>query len=191
MRAEPPPKPDSKITYEAYLRHHGVLGNGFEIHELVKPVWKGAHRYLKPPREKWPRMVITLRAAMELRERWREAGGTGLRIAAAYRPLGGSSRSQHKANSALDLDILKEDYWATTLWYQVATKWWSERGAYYSAGFGLYCAPSKRPGGIRVHIDTCWRLRTWQHWRGKALKKPAAYQIIRGNRWTYPKLNLT
>jgi hypothetical protein len=130
------------------------------------------------------------------------AGGSGLLIKAAYRPRGGAKYSLHKVNAALDLDILPADYDKTRLWYETAVRVWCMAGrAGFDAddgcapmyrvapppgtpaatptggvGLGLYCKPG-RFDGIRVHIDTGKRCRTWQYYKGKAVFYPAAFTI--------------
>ena len=124
-----------------------------------------------PAASTWDRMVPTLRLANVLRERVLAIGGRGLRVAAAYRPTGGASRSQHKKNAALDLDLLSDDYHLTAEFYREAVRLWCEVGAELDVGLGLYCGAGRR-GGIRVHIDTGARCRTWQL-SGRAYIRPA------------------
>jgi hypothetical protein len=153
------------MSYEQYLEP--VLGHGFEYRELVKPWrrdWRG--RFRLPPEELWPRMLLTMDVANQLRAKWIAIGGAGLRVAAAYRPRGGARQSQHKVNAALDLDLLRTDYDKTQRWYGLAAEFWHQWGNAYDLGLGLYCRP-ERSGGIRVHIDTGHHRRTWQQYRGR------------------------
>jgi len=164
--------------YEAYLEAHDVLGHGFGYREIVKPRWRdwrGRFRY--PPRELWPWMVRAMRAANELRRRWVAMGGTGLRVAAAYRPKGGAKRSAHKRNGALDLDLLADDQTPENkeAWYELLVSFWLEQGPVRDLGLGLYCSPI-RIGGIRGHVDACG-YRTWQHWNGKPVLPPLARRL--------------
>lgn len=163
-------------TYQEYLQDAGLLGRGFEFDELVKPRrkdWRG--RFQAPPEDLWARMAPTLAAANELR-RWVIGLGPvgedpirGLRVAAAYRPRGGARFSQHKRNAALDLDLLPGDYDMVRHYYEIAVRFWCEYGASLKMGLGLYASGRSR-GGIRVHIDTGYRCRTWQISGGTSIR---------------------
>ena len=147
------PKPGE--TLEQYLERLDLLGHGFGYRELVSrnPL---SRRHRKPPEKFWPNLASTLRLAIEFRRRaMDEAGVEGLRVAAAYRPLGGAPSSAHKTASALDLDRIGGD---SQKYFRCAVRLWSEHGG----GLGLYTATSRALGGIRVHLDTGGRTRTWQ-----------------------------
>lgn len=157
------PEPRHDDTYETYLARNGLTGRGFAYGELVK---RWSYRFREPPVDLWHRMGPTLALANELRL-WMREGETrgerarGLRVAAAYRPIGGARLSQHKRNAALDIDLLPGDYHLTNAYYETAVRFWCEYGRDTKMGLGLYCRPG-REGGIRVHIDTGYRCRTWQ-----------------------------
>jgi len=122
-----------------------------------------------PPSEFWPHLAQILEAAIEFREiAMREAHVKGLKVAAAYRPAGGASRSAHKWGKALDLDRIGGDGIA---YYRCAVKFWSENADKFQGGMGLglYCAPG-RVGGVRVHLDIGHQTRTWQIHRGKSIR---------------------
>lgn len=153
-------------TYEDYLETTGQLGRGFAFGELVKR-WS-LHRHRRPPRALWNRITPTLALANELRGRMLEAGADGLRVAAAYRPRGGSARSQHKANAALDLDLIGDAKLRPT-YYRIAAELWAEYGRELRVGLGFYCGSSAY-GGLRVHLDTGYRARTWQYRGSKSLR---------------------
>ena len=162
------PMPANGETYADYLRRHNQLDRGFGFDELVKRTISDIRgRYRAPPPQHWHRMVPTLALANELRNAMRDGypgnpvSASGLRVAAAYRPRGGAALSQHKRNAALDLDLLPSDYDLTQVYYETAVRLWCQYGKELAMGLGLYCS-AKRTGGIRVHIDTGHRCRTWQ-----------------------------
>ena len=162
--------------YEELLRGADMLGHGFELGELVRPRWRDVRgRYRLPPARLWANMLPTLRYAIILRSQWVAAGGSGLRIAAAYRPRGGSRRSRHKTNQALDLDLLRCDRALTDRYYEVAVRLWALAQP-EGLRLGLYC-PAGRRGGVRVHIDTGRGRPTWQIWRGQYIRPAVAWSI--------------
>ena len=174
VRGEPVRAP-STGEYVNFLESLQLLGRGFSFGEIVRPGYRDVRgRYRQPPRQLWHRMVPTLAVANDLRRRLcsPECGEPplqGLRVAAAYRPSGGAPRSQHKVNAALDLDLLAPDSHYTQRYYREAVKLWCEYGAELRMGLGLYCS-SRGRGGIRVHIDTGSRCRTWQISGGRSLR---------------------
>jgi hypothetical protein len=172
MRRPQPEKAKPMTSYRARLEEAAVLGRGFEYHEIVSI--KALYRKLKPPQKMWDRMVPTLRFAADLRARMLDEGAAGLRVAAAYRPVGGAKGSQHKQNRALDLDLLPGNYDLTVVYYEIAVAIWQHWvGEGHEVGLGLYC-PEGAKGGIRVHVDIGYRTRTWQLWRGKYVKPALA-----------------
>lgn len=155
--------------YERYLDGFELLGHGFVFREIVRA---GSPRHMLPPPELWHRMVPTLMLAQQLRDRVvRELGGTGLVVAAAYRPSDGEADSQHKHNAALDLDLMPADIrgqerpgpQGQRLSYAfarlAAETWraWEE----LETGLGTY-APARSLWSNRVHLDTGYRFRCWQ-----------------------------
>lgn len=167
--------PPSEGPYVQFLESLLLLGRGFAYRELVRPLYADVRgRFREPPRHLWRRMVPTLAVANDLRralcdEPSDSPGLRGLRVAAAYRPSGGAPRSQHKVNAALDLDLLPADYRYTERFYRAAVTLWCAYGKELEMGLGLYCS-SKSRGGIRVHIDTGYRCRTWQISGGRSLR---------------------
>lgn len=158
LKGDPIPLPMKSEDYLEYLSRMDVLGKGFNYTELVK-TW-GVRRFRKPPHTLWPRMVKTLLVANDFRDRCRHAGAaSGCKVAAAYRPIGGSTGSQHKRNAALDLDHIGGD---GKLYFIEAVRMWCQIGRELDMGLGLYTWSSKSTGGIRVHIDTGYRCRSWQ-----------------------------
>ena len=163
------PPPNTIDRYRALLSRADLLGHGFAVGELVKPADR---RHVLPPNEHVARMIPSLRLANELRARMvKDHGIRGLRVNAAYRPKGGAGRSAHKVNAALDLDLLPGDYGKIQAYYETAVRLWCEEGVDLEMGLGLYCRAGGR-GGIRVHLDTGGRCRTWQI-SGRAYIRPA------------------
>jgi hypothetical protein len=137
------------------------LGPGFVYSELVK---RGSPRHVLPPEKWWPRMVRPLQLANLLRSRMLERGARGLRIQAAFRPLGGALASQHKTNRALDLDLLPEDYELAGAYAEEAVRLLCEMAPTESLGVGIY-GRRKTYRTIRVHLDVgkhAERDRGWQ-----------------------------
>lgn len=173
---------DMRALYERYLDGHGLLGKGFSFSELVK---LDSPRHVLPPPELWHRMVPTLALAHVVREEIKARGARGLRIAAAFRPVGGEDDSVHKANGALDLDLLPSDGLLAHEFAQVVADVWARHGL-LKMGAGTY-APSGQLWTNRAHIDTGFRYRSWQGtgrdaagrytWAGK----PAVRQLTRRN----------
>src|SRR5688572_7970194 len=160
-------EPNATETYEQYLVRLDLLGHGFAFSELYGG--KLSIRKRMPPRSLWHRMALTLACANDFRAWCRKMGACdGLRVNATYRPLGGASASQHKVNSAIDLDRIGgdgEDY------FRCAVEFWCAVGKQTNMGLGLYTWGSKVTGGIRVHMDTGWRVRSWQG-VGSGFKRP-------------------
>lgn len=165
-------------SYEEMLAP--LLGHGFAYREIVNA---DKHAHSLPPRGMWTSLLPTLDLANDLRARMIKRGASGLRINAAYRPTGGASNSQHKRNRALDLDLLLPDYGLKRDFYEEAVKLWCERGRAMHMGLGLYCAADVCMG-IRVHIDTGFYCRTWQH--GGKPGVADAILIAKRNGWPLP-----
>lgn len=159
------------------------LGKHFFYTEIVNSQGDCQH----PPEHLYPRMPPTLEEANLLNEKMKAQGFRGLSVVAAYRPRGGASGSKHKVNAALDLQLLKPDYDRSAEFYELAVQHWCERGKEKAMGLGLYCAPGRR-AGIRIHIDTMSRCRTWQHSNGSEVNPPAAFAIADAHGWTLPTL---
>lgn len=123
-------------------------------------------------------MVRPLQLANLLRERMLLRGARGLRIQAAFRPLGGVKTSAHKHNRALDLDLLPGDFTPElkAAFYEEAVKLYCELGHAEVLGLGLYCARGKQ-AGLRVHLDAGhgFKSRTWQ---GVPSIRPPACHVI-------------
>jgi hypothetical protein len=153
----PPPSahaiPNTKEVreFEAFLSAHPL--RHLSPHEIIRPHFKkrGGTLCGLPPRELWPRIVSTLRAADELRHRL----GVPLHlVVSAYRSPqynakcpGASRRSQHLQNRALDLvfDCPSEDAFAMARTLR-------EEG-FFKGGLGRYES--------FIHLDTRGRNATW------------------------------
>lgn len=148
---------DLRGLYERYLDSHGLLGKGFVFAELVQA---RSPRHEVPPAHLWHRMVPTLALAHVIREEMRERGARGLRIAAAYRPVGGEDDSVHKVNGALDLDLLPGDGLLAHKFAEVVAAVWARHRS-LKMGAGTY-APNGQLWTNRAHIDTGFHHRCWQ-----------------------------
>jgi len=168
---QPDPLPES--TYESHLRRFDLLDRGFAFAELVQ---RSNPRKALPPRLSWHRMPATLALANALRAMVVARGLSGLHVRAAYRPEGGASKSVHKDNGALDLDALPKDYDKLQVLYDSAVELWCAHGKALQVGLGLYCPPG-RTAGIRVHLDTGMRCRTWQISGDDYVRPPVALSI--------------
>lgn len=173
---------DMRALYERYLDGHGLLGRGFVFGELVQA---RSPRHEVPPAHLWHRMVPTLALAQIVRDEMRKRGARGLRIAAAFRPVGGEDDSVHKVNGALDLDLLPGDGLLAHDFAQVvAGVWWRHRSLLMGAG--TY-APNGQLWTNRAHIDTGLRYRSWQgtgrdtEGRYTWAASPAVLQLARRN----------
>jgi hypothetical protein len=154
------------------------LGHGFDVGELVKA---GSRRHVMPPEHTWKRMRPVLQLANNLRERMMKRRSiVGLRVNAAYRPVGGAANSQHKLNRAIDLDLFAGDARAPGMqsaYYEEAVRLWVDACKMgMRVGLGLYC-PRDYCAGIRVHLDVGYYTRTWQH--GYAAGSPDAKVIAK------------
>ncbi len=171
--------PDARAdeTYQGYLVRLDMLGHGFSYSELVS---RWSYRKRPPPRDRWHNLVLTLAAANEFRARCRAAGAAdGLSVAATYRPIGGARRSQHKTNRAIDLDRIGG---GGPAYFAEAVRFWCEYGRRLDMGLGLYTWGSKSKGGIRVHIDTGYGVRSW-HGIRSSFGRP---YTINGRRYGLP-----
>ncbi len=140
-------------AYHAFLLEHGVA-------DVVPPArllrsgrrWKscGHDEFDVPPRASWDAMVPTLRLVATLQQEGLLDGAvaaSGYRDAGFNQCEGGSSRSRHMLNSALDFD-------AVPAGQQTALcDWWKAHGQRHGFGLGFYSQD-------RIHVDTAG-YRTW------------------------------
>lgn len=140
--------------YRERLSQQGV-GDVAPMHALLRSSrrWQscGAAEFALPPREHWDGIVPTLRLLRQLQADGLVDGRlirSGYRDAALNRCSGGSSRSQHLRNNAIDLDLDP----ATTDAVRLCA-YWRHHGPALHMGLGFYSA-------IRIHIDTAG-YRSW------------------------------
>ena len=160
----PQPMPYGQ-TYREYLGDLDLLDKGFSFREIVSR-WRWNRKRSAPPRALWHRMPLTLALANVIRSEW----GRPLDIVAAYRPRGGSKFSQHKQNAALDLDARPKSKNEAVAWFECLVNVWCEFGPSTDMGLGLYTAREGSVGGIRGHIDTGKKVRSWQGCQGSFIK---------------------
>ena len=150
-------------AYTAHLRDEGVDAV-LPLPDLLRSGrrWRKcqAEEFSLPPRAQWRAMTPTLKLVAELR-----AAGVlkDARVASAWRHRdlndceGGSSRSRHLENNALDFDVVAgADVTALC-------EFWRRRGAAHRFGLGFYSPTA-------IHVDTSG-FRTWghDHHRGTSL----------------------
>ena len=142
------------MDYQVYLRREGVadvIPMSSLLHSARR--WRScdAAEFALPPRPAWPHIVPTLRALKRL-----QAVGlvdsklavSGYRNEALNACAGGSARSRHLSNNALDLDIP-----GTAGDVQRLCAYWREQGPAMKLGLGFYTE-------TRIHLDTSG-FRTW------------------------------
>ena len=141
--------------YRDHLRRAGVA-DVLPMESLLHSGrrWRrcGAAEFIVPPESDWPNIVPTISAARQL-----QSLGflDGARVASAYRDPGfnhcegGSSRSRHLTNNALDFDLARADPGDM----KRLCAWWRQQGAELRLGLGFYDAD-------KIHIDTSG-FRTW------------------------------
>nr|WP_298121868.1 D-Ala-D-Ala carboxypeptidase family metallohydrolase [uncultured Pseudoxanthomonas sp.] len=151
------------IAYERMLTDAGV-GDVVPPHALLRSSrrWRTcqAPEFLLPPSDRAAAMVPTLRVVAQLQALGIVEGSnvrSGYRSAALNHCSGGSARSRHLLNNALDFD-LADGSQASAL-----CEFWRTRGPSLAMGLGFYTP-------TRIHIDTSGH-RTWgnNHRRGTSL----------------------
>lgn len=139
-------------AYEAFLHEEGVAGI-VPLRDLLRSGrrWKhcGTDEFIVPPRGAWAAMPATLRVIAGLRR----AGAIEAPVVASSfrtrvfnRCEGGSAKSRHLANNALDFDLGGDAG-------QRLCDWWRAHGKTHAVGLGFYTP-------TRIHIDTAG-FRTW------------------------------
>jgi len=154
---------DEVTSYTTYLREAG-LGDVIAVPDLLRSGrrWRRcrAEEFSVPPRIQWSAMKPTLRLVAELRS----AGLLkGARVASVWRSRefndseGGSARSRHLENNALDFDVSGGIDMAGLCAY------WHRHGSANRFGLGFYSPTA-------IHVDTSG-FRTWghDHHRGTSL----------------------
>lgn len=153
--------------YREYLRDHG-LDAVIPPPALLRSArdWRrcGAPEFAVPPREQWPNILPTLRVVRQLQaEGLMDAGlmASGYRDAALNHCAGGSARSRHVSNNALDFDLPESPENIRRL-----CGYWRKQGPALKLGLGFYT-------DTRIHLDTSG-FRTWgsdHTWRTSLCKK--------------------
>lgn len=140
--------------YRQYLDQQG-LADLSPMASLLRSArsWREckASQYLVPPRELWANLLPTLRALRDL-----QAAGLvdPRRVASGYRSpelnvcAGGSPRSRHVTNNALDFDLSNSAENVTRL-----CEYWRRNGPALKLGLGFYT-------DTKIHLDTSG-FRTW------------------------------
>ncbi len=139
-------------AYQAFLQARGVAGI-LPLQELLRSGrrWRhcGASEFAVPPRKAWQAMPATLRLVSTLRAAGviaRPTVASSFRTPGFNRCEGGSAKSRHLANNALDFDL-------GTAADRRLCAWWRAHGAEHRFGLGFY-SPT------RIHVDTAG-FRTW------------------------------
>lgn len=143
-------------AYQSYLSNAGV-GDVVPVWQLVRTAsdWKKCDQpaFEVPPAALWPGMVNTLRY---VRDSVEPAIGD-VEILSSYRNpylnscAGGSARSVHRNNSAIDM-VPVYPFERGELMSRLCTVH-ARDGRRYDVGFGFYV-------GLRFHVDT-WKYRIW------------------------------
>lgn len=127
----------------------------------------GAPEFLLPPPERAAAIVPTLRVVAQLQAMGIVDGSrvrSGYRSAEVNRCSGGSVRSRHVLNNALDFDLADDRH------VDALCRFWRSQGPALAMGLGFYTP-------TMIHIDTAGH-RTWgtDHRRGTSLCLVAADQ---------------
>lgn len=140
--------------YRQYLQEQG-LDDVAPMPALLRSArsWRecNAGEFALPPRALWPNILPTLRALRQL-----QAAGLvdGRKVASGYREgtlnrcAGGSARSRHLSNNALDFDLSESPDNVKRL-----CDFWRGQGPALKLGLGFYT-------DTRIHLDTSG-FRTW------------------------------
>ena len=168
-------------TYERMLADAGV-GDVVPMHALLRSSrrWQAcdAPEFLLPPPDRVATIVPTLRVVAQLQAMGIVDGRhvrSGYRSPEVNRCSGGSARSRHVLNNALDFDLTDDHHVAALC------DFWRARGPSLAMGLGFY-TPTK------IHIDTAGH-RTWgtDHRRGTSLCVEVASQsAVRASRTRTP-----
>lgn len=139
-------------AYEAFLRSEGVAGI-LPTKDLLRSGrrWQRCRtdEFIVPPRHAWAAMPATLRVVRELRSAGviaAPAVASSFRTPDFNRCEGGSAKSRHLANNALDFDLGADAG-------PRLCDWWRSQGKTYAVGLGFYTSK-------RIHVDTAG-FRSW------------------------------
>jgi len=154
---------EALADYERVLAQAGV-GEAVPMSALLRTSrrWRAcdAPEFQLPPREHAAAIVPTLRLVAQLERQGIVQGGnvrSGYRSTAVNDCAGGSRRSRHLFNNALDFDLADDSRVAALC------DFWRRQGPSLAMGLGFYTP-------TRIHIDTAGH-RTWgsDHRRGTSL----------------------
>lgn len=148
------PQAAGVARYQQYLDHQG-LGDVSPMRSLLRSArrWRecDASEFVLPPKILWPNLIPTLRVLRDLQS----AGLVdGRQVASGYRDpvlnacAGGSARSRHVSNNALDFDLPDSADNVARL-----CEYWRSKGPALKLGLGFYT-------DTRIHLDTSG-FRTW------------------------------
>jgi len=140
--------------YRQYLQRQG-LSDVAPMRALLRSArnWRecNAGEFASPPRALWPNILPTLRALRQLQAAGLVDGrkvASGYREATLNRCAGGSARSRHLSNNALDFDLLESPENVERI-----CDFWRSQGPALKLGLGFYT-------DTRIHLDTSG-FRTW------------------------------
>lgn len=142
------------VDYQDYLLGEDVA-DAIPMGSLLRSArsWRAceAAEFALPPRSMWPHIVPTLRALQQLQTTGLVDGKlavSGYRNETLNQCVGGSSRSRHLSNNALDLDIPR-----TAGNIKRLCAYWRKQGPALNLGLGFYTE-------TKIHLDTSG-FRTW------------------------------
>lgn len=148
------PEAAGVMDYHGYLGREGVA-DAMPMSSLLRSSrgWRAcrAAEFALPPRSTWAHIVPTLRAMRKLQAAGLVDGRlavSGYRNETLNKCVGGSSRSRHLSNNALDLDIRR-----TAGNIKRLCAYWRKQGPALGLGLGFYTE-------TKIHLDTSG-FRTW------------------------------
>ena len=148
------PEATGVLDYQGYLRREGVA-DAIPMSSLLRSArrWRActAAEFALPPRTAWAHIVPTLRATRKLQVAGLVDGRlavSGYRSEKLNKCVGGSSRSRHLSNNALDFDLPR-----TAGNIKRLCAYWRKQGPALGLGLGFYTE-------TKIHLDTSG-FRTW------------------------------
>lgn len=144
-------------AYVAFLKTHDV-DQVLDLPNLLSSArdWQKCQSspFIVPPPEKWQNMINTLKLLRQLQQQQLLPAfsvTSSFRYPELNRCAGGSAKSKHLTNGALDLRF--QDPASAAKTFAALCQFWQQQGAKQAMGLGFY------PGG-QIHIDT-QGFRTW------------------------------
>ena len=148
------PEASNLASYRQYLEKQGV-GDVIPMQALLRSSrrWRECRgsEFALPPQAEWPHIVPTLRMLQSMQIAGLVDGSlaaSGYRDAEVNRCAGGSARSRHLLNNAVDLDLPVSPDNVRRL-----CEYWQLQGPALRMGLGFYTE-------TRIHLDTSG-FRTW------------------------------